>query len=321
MNLRVFNLLTALCLCLLPLLASAQTFQSPLLTPAELAARLPDRELRVIDIRSAASDKGSTFDFPHVAGAQWAPYALWRGPKDNPGALPSADDLGALIRRLGIDTSTPVVIVYNGGDATDFGAAARVYWTLKVAGLKQLAILNGGIKAWSAAGLPLVTAASAAPAPSHFELKIDHELIATRTQVAQVLAAGKSRVIDARPREYFEGGARHPLARAPGTLVGAKNVDSDVWFAPDGNVLPIAELRRIAAQQGVATDQPTVSFCNTGHWAATNWFVLSELLDQHRISLYPESMVDWSRSGLAMQNVPSRWQQFRDQLRAAMGQL
>ena len=45
-------------------------------------------------------------------------------------------------------------VVSSGADATDFGAAARVYWTLKVLGLKELSVLNGGVKAWAAAGLP-----------------------------------------------------------------------------------------------------------------------------------------------------------------------
>jgi hypothetical protein len=45
-----------------------------------------------------------------------------------------------------------------------------------------------------------------------------------------------------------------------------------------------------------------VSFCNTGHWAATNWFILSEILGQAGTQLYPESMVAWSNAGLPMQN-------------------
>ena len=45
-----------------------------------------------------------------------------------------------------------------------------------------------------------------------------------------------------------------------------------------------------------------VSFCNTGHWAATNWFALSELAGVEGVKLYPESMVDWANSGGALIN-------------------
>ena len=40
-----------------------------------------------------------------------------------------------------------------------------------------------------------------------------------------------------------------------------------------------------------------VSFCNTGHWASTNWFALSEIAGIPNVKLYPESMVGWSKRG------------------------
>ncbi len=82
---------------------------------------------------------------------------------------------------------------------------------------------------------------------------------------------------------------------------------------------PTTDVQRVAAREGIDTTQPTVSFCNTGHWAATNWFVLSEVLGQKDVKLYPESMVGWSRAGLPMANVPSRLEQFWMQLKEAAG--
>ena len=61
----------------------------------------------------------------------------------------------------------------------------------------------------------------------------------------------------------------------------------------------------VAAQAGAA-DAPAVSFCNTGHWAATNWFVMSEIAGNKEVKLYPESIVGWSKSPLPMENEPSR---------------
>jgi thiosulfate/3-mercaptopyruvate sulfurtransferase len=80
-------------------------------------------------------------------------------------------------------------------------------------------------------------------------------------------------------------------------------------------------VQKVAQEQGLAGGQPTVSFCNTGHWAATNWFVLSEVLGQPDVKLYPESIVDWSNSGGAMDNVPSRLYQFWLQIKEATGNL
>ena len=307
------HLYSFLCALLLPLAAAAQ----PLITPAELAAKAGDPSLRIVDIR-VEDGNPAAFARGHIPGALSAPYAKWRGPKENPGALPDTPALTALIRGLGIDAATPVVVVYEGADATEFGAAARVYWTLKAAGLNQLAILNGGMKAWRAAGLA-VTTDNVAVSPSNYIVVLDPKVIATQDEVAQAAASG-SVLLDARPPSYFFGEARHAAARTPGTLVGAKNVAHDVWFVKDSATLkPVAEVQQVAAREGIDTLQPTVSFCNTGHWAATNWFVLSEVIGQKDVKLYPESMVGWSRAGLPMANVPSRLEQFWMQLKEAAG--
>ncbi len=315
--LRSFSLLLSLFL-LLPAIASAQ----PLLSPAELSARLADPQLRVIDIRDGKADDGRTpYAVGHVAGALSAPYAKWRGPKDNPGQLPSVAALTELLQSLGVDASTPVVVVYEGANATDFGSAARVYWTLKTAGVPNVSILNGGLKAWRAAQLP-VTTETRPIARSSYTARIDPKLVATQEDVAAVIGRSNVRLLDARPADYFTGETRHPAAAVPGTLVGAKNIDHAVWFSKgSAALLPTSDIKRIAQDHGVQTDQPTVSFCNTGHWAATNWFVLSEVLGQRDVKLYPESMVGWSNAGLPMANVPNRLHQFWLQLKEAAGNL
>lgn len=310
--------LLASLLLLLPLAA----FAKPLLTPAELAAQLSNPELRVVDIRAGREKNGkSPYENGHIASAQSAPYPAWRGPKDNPGQLLPVAQLTQVVQGLGIDRDTPVVVVVEGTDHTDFGAAARVAWTLRAGGVKQVSILNGGMKAWRAAGLPVTTeVVDALPTP--FELKFDPRQLATREEVLAIVNAppgANQRLLDARPAEYFVGDEKHGAAKQPGTLAGAKNVDNAVWFKADSaEMLSPDEIRRIAAAQGVDTSQPTVSFCNSGHWAATNWFVLSEVLGQPDVKLYPESLVGWSQADLPMANVPSRLRQFYLQIRTAL---
>lgn len=303
-------------LALLPALACA----NPLLTPAELAARLNEPNLRIVDIRDGKDDAGRTpYEKGHIAGSVPAPYGLWRGPADNPGKLPDEATLTQLVRRLGIDADTRAVVVFAGRDSTDFGAAARVYWTLKAIGVRAPAILNGGLKAWQAAGLPLTTE-PVQVAPSNFVARLDARLVATRTEVERIVADRSATLLDARPAAFFAGEKRHAAAKVPGTIVGAKNVDNAVWFKPgSATIAAPAEAARIAQQVGIDASRPTISFCNTGHWAATNWFVLSELLGGKEVKLYPESMVEWSRSGLAMDNVPSRLKWLWIELKLALG--
>lgn len=303
-------------LALLPAVAWA----NPLLTPAELSARLNDPSLRIVDIRDGSDDAGRTpYDKGHIAGSVHAPYGLWRGPADNPGKLPDEAALTKLVQRLGIDRDTRAVIVFAGRDSTDFGAAARVYWTLKAIGVRAPAILNGGLKAWQEAGLPLV-ADAVQVARSDFVARFEPRLVATRAEVERVVAERSATLLDARPAAFFAGEKRHAAAKVPGTIVGAKNVDNAVWFQPaSATIAAPDEAARIARRYGIDRSRPTISFCNTGHWAATNWFVLSELLGHSDVKLYPESMVEWSRSGLAMDNVPSRLKWLWIELKLALG--
>jgi thiosulfate/3-mercaptopyruvate sulfurtransferase len=298
---------------------------TPLITPQQLAVRAAEAAaaLRIIDIRDGRDDEGKTpYERGHIAGSVPAPYSRWRGPAANPGALPPGEKLTELVQSLGIGADTPVVVVYEGASSSDFGSAARVYWTLKAAGVKNLAILNGGLRAWRSAGLPVAAGAPPAVARSSFTVQLDPRLVATRAEVGQAVQAQRGLLLDARPARFFTGQTRHVAASTPGTIAGARNVDNAVWFAPrSGALLDTAQVQKVAQEQGLAGGQPTVSFCNTGHWAATNWFVLSEVLGHPEVKLYPESVVDWSNSGGAMDNVPSRLYQFWLQIKEATGNL
>ncbi|TAM09804.1 MAG: sulfurtransferase [Nevskiaceae bacterium] len=292
----------------------------PLISPAELAVLQEQPEVRVIDIRSPRDYEGG-----HIAGSVSAPYAEWRGPARDPGTLPPQDALVGLVRRLGVDAGTQAVIVSWGTDGLDTAGAARVYWTLKYLGLTQLSILNGGMVAWKAADLPL----SLEPAriePSAFIARPDTSIVATTEQVLSgVLASpgnGQARLVDARPPAFYRGAAKVPDVAVAGTIAGAVDVPYTKWFKPGtGAFVSVEQARTIVAAGPAATAaEETVTFCNTGHLAAADWFALSELLGQKNVRLYPESLVEWARDpALPMQDVPSRGQQILHKLKAVFG--
>ena len=80
-------------------------------------------------------------------------------------------------------------------------------------------------------------------------------------------------------------------------------------------MMSVPEAQKAAASTplGQQPETETVAFCNTGHWAATNWFAQSEVLGQKNVKLYAGSMVDWTQdaSHLPMDNVPGRMQQLK----------
>ncbi|GAA4003724.1 rhodanese-like domain-containing protein [Comamonas faecalis] len=280
----------------------------PLLTPQDLSPLLSNPQVRVIDIRDAQSHGVN-----HIPGAVNAPYGQWRGPASNPGELLAQDRFVALVQRLGLDAGTHAVVVSSGKDATDFGATARVYWTLKSLGLTELSIVNGGMQAWQAAGLPLSNA-PVQVAPSSYAPTFDARWLATREQVLGHVQSGDALLLDARPQAFFLGETKVPAAKVAGTLPGAKAFDFNQWFEPGSSQLVQGEAaRKVASQAPLPQDgaQDTVAFCNTGHWAATEWFALSEVAGAPNVKLYAGSMADWTQASeaLPVANAPSRAQQ------------
>jgi thiosulfate/3-mercaptopyruvate sulfurtransferase len=283
----------------------------PVIDAETLSADLSTAAPLILDIRGEAYDSG------HIPGAVSAPYATFRGPADNPGQLVPQDKLQATLRALGVTVERPVAIIHQGDSDTDFGAAARVYWTLKSSGVSQLAILNGGMNAWEAAKLP-IDVNSVAPTPSDITITFSDEWLAETDHVASVVKGDASAtLVDARPEAFYDGKKAHPAAARPGTLPGAQNVTHSVWFQ-DGttNIVDRETAKRIAAGLGFKPNEEVVSFCNTGHWAATDWFALSELAEVPDVKLYAESMVGYSKTNHEMANVPGL---FKTLFRKVMG--
>lgn len=277
----------------------------PLLTPAQLNDIRQNAEVRVIDIRAPES-----YAAGHIPGAVSAPYSLWRGPADNPGKLPPVAELTQLVRTLGVDSGTHAVVVSTGANATAFGGSARVYWTLKYLGLSELSVLNGGMKAWNNAKLPADKTVPTVTT-SQFVAHPDQSLIATTADVAAQVDNPKTRLVDARPHNYYVGEVKAPTARIPGTIKNAVNLENGQWFKPGTAIFVAPEkARQIAASALTEPAEETISFCNTGHWAATDWFALSEVAGIKNVRLYPASLAEWTQNpDLPMENQPSRGEQ------------
>lgn len=286
---------------------------APLLSASELSALLKqplsqNNPIRVIDIRKASSYKDN-----HIEIASNSPFEEWRGPSTNPAQLPSLDKLTQLMQKHGLTANTPTVLVSTGVDSIDFGTAAWVYWVLKEHGIKEVSILNGGMKAWLHAGL-LYDDEVIKITPSTFVPVRSGKWTADRAEVAKAVNAGQVAVMDSRPEAFFNGDTRHALVKVPGTIKGASNLSFEKWFIPNNpnfaSFVPPDTAKKVWAAAGVKPQTPTIAFCNTGHWSAINWFAASELLGQPNAKLYPGSMQDWSQdASLPMSNVPNRAKQ------------
>jgi thiosulfate/3-mercaptopyruvate sulfurtransferase len=269
---------------------------TPLVSPQWLNANLKAPNLVILDIRSAIDGGGAeVYKQGHIPGATHSDYDKggWRVTRNGvPFMLPTVAELEKVIGETGIDETSHVVIVPAGVHVLDFGSAARVYWTLKVAGLTQVSILDGGYAAWKANPAYPVETGVHRPAPKIFTVALNKNLLAQIDEVEHAAKSGNATLLDARPVSYFDGKQKAPAAKTYGRIPGARSLDSAAFYDQSRNRLRSKdELAAIAAS---LLDVPVVNYCNTGHWAATNWFVLSELLGRKQVTLYSGSMVEWT---------------------------
>ena len=297
----------ALAWALTPLLflvtaATAATAATPLVDVDWLAGNLDNEDVVLIDLRNKI-DGGSydTYLEGHIPSSIHSDYLKdgWRvGRDDVVGLLPEASQFEALARRLGVSADSHVVLVPAGVGSTDFGSSARAYWTFKVFGHENVSILDGGFAAWTAAyPSKIESGAPVAPAPGNFVAAFQPQGYVSTEDVKKIVEAeGGATLLDGRTKEQFLGDAKHPKAAVGGRIPGAELLFQENAYDVASNRLKSrADLEAIYGD--INAELPIVSYCNTGHWAATNWFVLSEVLGRDDVKLYDGSMVEWTADG------------------------
>ncbi|TAJ31042.1 sulfurtransferase [Bosea sp. (in: a-proteobacteria)] len=267
-----------------------------LISADALAARLGDEKLVILDVRSGDGAQAA-FEAGRIPGAVRTDYAAdgWRAKMGNaPGMLPPLEHLAVLAGRLGIRPHDDVVIVPAGLTPNDFGAAARIYWTLKFIGHGQQAILDGGYEAWTADGARPVESGPSQPKGAEPYPVVAQQRLRSTTDATFIASRSKlASLVDARGASYFEGQEKAAEATRGGHIPGAIRRDYAEAFEPGtGRLRPSAELQKLFAP---VPHGPAISYCNTGHSAAANWFVMAEVLGRDEVALYDGSMTAWTQ--------------------------
>jgi thiosulfate/3-mercaptopyruvate sulfurtransferase len=215
--------------------------------------------------------------------------------------LPDREAFTALMQSVGLDSGKPVVITANGQTVDEVDMAARLYWSLKVYGQNQMAILDGGDAAWITAGYPMSTDKSV-PKKGDWAASAEHkELVAELVDVQKAAADGKTQLVDARSLPQYLGlTVKKPLVTAAGHVAGAVNLPTDVHAKASGPAqvfLSADEYRGVMKALNVKDGVPTIAYCNTGHLASGGWFIMSEVLGNKDVRLYDGSMHEWTTFG------------------------
>ncbi|HEV2678995.1 MAG TPA: sulfurtransferase [Rhodanobacter sp.] len=271
------------------------TLKTTLIDATELAA-LPLQEILIVDCRFdlADPDKGSR-DYldGHIPGAVFAsldhdlsdlsrqPEGLGRHP------LPLEPAFNALLSRWGWQAGMQVVSYDAGSGAL---AAARLWWLLRLVGVQQAAVLDGGYAAWLAAGLPFESGAAATRTATRVSLRYDaNQLLLDH---AALLDGAAGQLLDARAAPRYRGDVE-PLDRVGGHVPGALNRPFADNLGSDGRFKPAAQLRdEFIAVLGSTAPSQVVHMCGSGVTACHNLLAM-EHAGLHGSRLYAPSWSGW----------------------------
>ncbi|MEO0612045.1 MAG: 3-mercaptopyruvate sulfurtransferase [Pseudomonadota bacterium] len=183
-----------------------------------------------------------------------------------PHMMASTDDFTRAVQAMGIHDESTIVIYDDQG----LFSAPRVWWTFKAMGHTDVRVLDGGLPAWVAAGLPLEQG-PARPATGTFTAQFQPAMIADADTVREQLRQGAP-VLDARPAPRFLGEAPEPRANLrAGHMPGARNVPFKTLMAEAGTLRPAADLRsHLAPLVNAHIDVPPIPItsCGSGITAA-----------------------------------------------------
>lgn len=200
--------------------------------------------------------------------------------------LPTGAAIEAAARRWGMRRDRPVVVY----DDWNRAGSSRAWWVLTAAGLTGVRILDGGLRAWTAAGGRLETG-PVTPEPGDVTVSYGDLYRGARpTLTADRIAAGSvGELLDARAPERFRGEVE-PVDPVAGHIPGARNLPSTRLLAEDGTFLPAAGIAELL--QGVGAPEPAGVYCGSGVTASV---VLAALCAAGvEAALFPGSWSQWS---------------------------
>jgi thiosulfate/3-mercaptopyruvate sulfurtransferase len=274
-------------------MTGATKMPNPLVSTEWLAERLDAPDIVIVDgswyLPAMNRDPEAEYLAGHIPGAVRFDIDTVKDQSSPlPHMLPSAEAFASAARALGIGDGMKIVIY----DGAGLFSAPRVWWTFKVFGARDVAVLDGGFPAWKAEGRPVEEGPQKARARPHFTARLDHSAVADLADIRRALETGSAQIVDMRPAERFRGEAPEPRpGLRSGHMPGSLNLPSSE-LAAGGRLKSEAELRALIEKAGVDLGRPIVTSCGSGVSAAIMTLAL-EALGRPAKALYDGSWSEW----------------------------
>ncbi|MFO1118535.1 MAG: 3-mercaptopyruvate sulfurtransferase [Beijerinckiaceae bacterium] len=265
--------------------------KSHFVTTRWLAEHLSAPDLFLIDaswhLPNAGRDARAEYLAEHIPGA--AHFDIDEVSDRNstlPHMLPDPVAFSSAMRNLGLGDGMRVVVY----DSYGLFSAPRVWWMLRTFGVDDVFVLEGGLPAWKAEGLP-VEDGPVRRQPRHFTARLDHGAVASLDDVKKALASGVQ-VLDARAGDRFRGEAPEPRpGLKSGHMPGARNLP---WneIVENGRLKPAAALLSAFREAGIDVSKPVITTCGSGVSAAILSLAL-ETAANRPAPVYDGSWAEW----------------------------
>jgi thiosulfate/3-mercaptopyruvate sulfurtransferase len=220
-----------------------------------------------------------------------------------PHMLPSTVKFASRMKKMGIGDGARIVVY----DTSGIFSAARVWWTFRAMGHRDVAVLNGGLRKWKAEGRPTEDGPPAKRSERHYSPLQNTEILRDLEDMKSLLSKNGVQIVDARPSGRFEGKAAEPRpGLRKGHIPGSKNLPSQMLLNPDGTYKSPAEINKLFADIGINVAKPVVTTCGSGVTASMLALALA-VVGQTNAAVYDGSWAEWGQeNGLPIETGPAK---------------
>jgi thiosulfate/3-mercaptopyruvate sulfurtransferase len=272
-----------------------------------LASHLSSPDLIVLDgswhLPTAGRDAKKEYLAEHIPGALFFDIDDLSDEKSPlPHMLPSTVKFASRMKKMGIGDGARIVVY----DTSGIFSAARVWWTFRAMGHRDVAVLNGGLKKWKAEGRQLEDGPPAKRSERHYTPLQNTEILRDLDEMKALIKKAGAQIVDARPAARFEGKVPEPRpGLRSGHIPGSKNIPSQQLLNGDGTFKSPEELAKLFIDAGVNVSKPVVTTCGSGVTASMLALALA-VLGQTNAAVYDGSWAEWGQeNGLPIETGPA----------------